>query len=48
MRRKGGFTHYYVCGRKRNGKRECPHYRYHRAQDLEERVRSFVLEQLER
>ncbi len=43
MRRKGGFTHYYVCGRKRNGKRECLHYRYHRAQSLEERVRRFVL-----
>jgi hypothetical protein len=34
--------HYYVCGKRRHDNRKCEHARYHRAEELEERVRRFL------
>jgi hypothetical protein len=47
-RRKNGATWYfYACSRRRHDNTECSHARYHRAADLEERVRRFVVSLVE-
>ena len=43
-RKKSVVHFYYVCRGHRSGKDPCPHAKYHRAEDLEERVRRFVVD----
>lgn len=48
MPRNKNVTFYCICGRARNGKIPCEHTRYHRAVNLEERVRAFTVSLLKR
>lgn len=46
-RRKAGYQFYYVCGLRRSNHGRCEHVKYHRAEEVEGRVRAFVRRLLE-